>query len=421
MPSPQSTADDFGGLIDPAAHEPPSGAPWSEPAARAAIAAIVADAERAFDERNLWPGHPRDGATPAEASGEQPGLASLYYGAAGVIWALHELQRRGAATLSRDYAPIAAALPERHHAAPDFPDAADERGPAPALWMGESGIRLVAELLNPGATDTDRLYAVIIANADNPARELMWGPTGTMLAAAVLHERTGDARWREAWQRSADALWAAWTDELWEQQLYGNVLHSVGPAHGSAGTIAVLARGSLLDPDRRATLQRRAIAAYDRLALRGHDTDGTPLAQWPASTESAAPRTGGMRLQWCHGAPGIVASLAGLARDDDTLTRLLIAGGELTWRAGPPRKGPGLCHGAAGSGYALLKLAERTQDDRWRDRARAFAMHAIEQVHERRHHYGRGHYTLWTGDLGAAVFLADCLDDDARIPTLDRF
>jgi Lanthionine synthetase C-like protein len=415
---------DFEGLIDPTAHEPVTGGPWSERVARDAIAAIVADAEGAFDERNLWPAHRRDGATPEEASGELPGLASLYFGAAGVIWALHELQRRGSAELMHDYAPVAAELPERHRAAPDFPDAADERGPAPSLWMGEAGVRLVAQLVAPSSGNADALHGAILRNADNPALELMWGATGTMVAAATMHELTAETRWRDAWQRSADALWAVWDDELWEQQLRGRRLHSLGPAHGSAGTIAVLSGSELLDADRGEELERRAITAYARLARRGRDRrDGTPVAQWPASTESMTPRRGGIRLQWCHGSPGIVASLAHLAPNDDGFTELLVAGGELIWRAGPTRRGPGLCHGAAGSGYAMLKLAHRSGEERWLGRARAFAMHAIAEIVRRREHDGRGHYTLWTGDLGAAVFLQDCIDADAdaRIPTLDRF
>ena len=38
---------------------------------------------------------------------------------------------------------------------------------------------------------------------------------------------------------------------------------------------------------------------------------------------------------------------------------LAIGGGELTWRAGPLRKGPGLCHGTAGNGFAFLRAARR--------------------------------------------------------------
>jgi hypothetical protein len=48
-------------------------------------------------------------------------------------------------------------------------------------------------------------------------------------------------------------------------------------------------------------------------------------------------------------------------------------------------------------------------------------MHAIEQVERARTTYGRGRYTLWTGDLGTALYLQSCLDADAAFPTLDVF
>ena len=59
---------------------------------------------------------------------------------------------------------------------------------------------------------------------------------------------------------------------------------------------------------------------------------------------------------------------------------------ELTWRAGPhgEEKGPGICHGTAGNGYAFLKTFERTGDELWLERARRFAVHALEQVARRR-------------------------------------
>ena len=48
-----------------------------------------------------------------------------------------------------------------------------------------------------------------------------------------------------------------------------------------------------------------------------------------------------------------------------------VAGGELTWRAGPLVKGSGLCHGTSGNAYAFLVLHRRTGDELWLDRARA--------------------------------------------------
>jgi lantibiotic modifying enzyme len=120
---------------------------------------------------------------------------------------------------------------------------------------------------------------------------------------------------------------------------------------------------------------------------------------------------GQIRTQWCHGAPGIVATLAHVLD-----VELAVAGGELAWRAGPLRKGASLCHGTAGNGYAFLALLERTGDERWLERARTFAMHAAGQVARSRSDYGRGFYTLWTGDLGTALYFADCIDGGGELP-----
>src|SRR5439155_495878 len=76
---------------------------------------------------------------------------------------------------------------------------------------------------------------------------------------------------------------------------------------------------------------------------------------------------------------------------------LALGGGELTWRAGPLRKGANLCHGTAGNGYAFLAVLDRTGDERWLARARAFAMHAAGQVDRSRAEQGRGRYWIWTG------------------------
>jgi len=101
--------------------------------------------------------------------------------------------------------------------------------------------------------------------------------------------------------------------------------------------------------------------------------------------------------------------------------RLLLEGGALTWRAGPLSKGSNLCHGTGGNGYAFLKLYRRTRDPVSLERARAFAMVAITQVRGARAAFGRGRYSLWTGDLGLAVFLWDCISGEPHFPTIDVF
>src|SRR4029079_11542943 len=60
-----------------------------------------------------------------------------------------------------------------------------------------------------------------------------------------------------------------------------------------------------------------------------------------------------------------------------------------------------------------------TGDERWLERARAFAVHALEQVERERAEHGAGRYSLWTGDIGAAVMAQSCIDARPGMPTLD--
>jgi hypothetical protein len=383
-------------LFTPEAHERLTEDRWEPGRVHAAIREIVEDAEEAFD--GGWPTHPQDSDNDAEAERR---FRTVYMGGAGVVQALDSLQRRGLVELRANYVPY---LEQPYE--PDFPDADHER----SLWMGEMGIRLTLQRLSPSRENADRLHELIGANTQDERRELMWGSPGTMLAAAAMHELTGEARWLDLWHESAAWLCSEWDPQtgLWTQQLYGRVEQFIGPAHGFAGCVLALAR------DADDELHRRAAEATRRYAVEEDE-----LANWPplASTDSlTANRDGQIRLQWCHGAPGIVTSLAAVAPNDDEHARLLLAGGELTWRAGPLAKGANLCHGTAGNGYAFLALFARTGDELWLERARAFALHALAQVARARAEHGRGRYTLWTGDAGTALYLADCLAGGGTLP-----
>lgn len=361
-------------LFSPEAHEQLDDDPWHDTTARAAIASIIADAELAFDDG--WPMHPddfEDGDTDAAR------FRTIYLGGAGIVAALHRLAERGFVEPQRDYVPY---LEQSLDAAPDFPDA--ER----SLWMGEAGIRLVLQRLAPSTSNLERLAELIAANAEDERCELMWGSPGTILAGRELGlDVTPSLDWLRA-RRDEDGLWT--------QELYGQSTRYLGPAHGFAG--CALALDDLADVSE--TLGRFAV-----------EEEG--VVNWPPLPGSPldAGRDGLIRTQWCHGAPGIVATLAPFLDEE-----LAVAGGELTWRAGPLRKGANLCHGTAGNGYAFLALLDRTGDERWLTRARAFATHAANQVEHSRATHGRGRYTLWTGDLGTALFLADCIDGRGKLP-----
>jgi hypothetical protein len=148
----------------------------------------------------------------------------------------------------------------------------------------------------------------------------------------------------------------------WERCLYGDRYRGTGPWHGLVGNVRALAPA--LDETRRARLLADTEWLLEDAAV---VEDG--LVNWPFSNrpQLVSPE-GEIRLQFCCGAPGIVATAS------DYLPReLLLVGAELAWRAGPPgmEKGPCVCHGTAGIGYAFLKVFERTGDERWLDHARS--------------------------------------------------
>jgi hypothetical protein len=364
-------------IYDPTAHEPPTATPWDPARAEAGIAAIVADAEASV-AAGVWPNHPLD-----DDGDLHDGMTTVYLGSAGMIWALHRLGT------SLDLASLADEALRRHRERPDFD------GSTASVWLGEAGILLVALIVGAAGADDERLRELVVGNERNPTWELFWGSPGTMLAAR-------EAGLEEEWRRSAAILAEEWErgGGIWTQEIRGNPRQFLGPAHGFVGNVHAL-RGYLDDEELR---------ARGEPVLRAHAVANGSLVNWP-------PVVGAERLdrvQWCHGAPGIVSTVGDLMPPD-----LLLGGAELTWRAGPLAKGPGLCHGTGGNGYALLRTHAVTGDDLWLDRARRFAMHALEQVERARETYGRGRFALFTGDVGAALYARSCLQGDPRFPTMD--
>jgi hypothetical protein len=340
-------------LYAPETYERLTTTPWQEARVREGIRAVVADADAAYDADAMWPAHEWDGWRSALP------LKNLYVGAAGMAWGLDTLLRRGVGETGLEPAAVAREAFERFRAEPDF--LAGEELPAQkhsSLLNGEAGVLLVAWLLAPEDSFAGDLLALVRQNVGNEANELMWGVPGTLLVARTMLSRTGEERWRVAVQESEDALRDSRDgDGLWTQHLYGRVHRILGPPHGLVGNVAALGEvGSAAD-----VLARTAIVQGDH-------------ANWPSAADGPDEF---LRLQWCNGAPGIVITAAGYLDEE-----LLLAGAQLIWDAGPhgDEKGAGICHGTAGNGYALLKTFERTGDELWLERARAFAMHALEQA-----------------------------------------
>jgi hypothetical protein len=360
-------------------HEPLAGAAWEAAHAEEAIATIVADAEVAFDGKR-WPWHPADG--------NEDSPNTVYLGVAGMAWALEELGSAGWGDA------VLGAL-ERYRREPDM---GEEWAHAPSYLGGECGITLVGYRLTGDAALADRLHELVLANLEHEWNEMLWGAAGSLLATEAMIAWTGEQRWETAWNALADELESARdADGLWTQHRLGERRY-YGVGHGFAGNQLALSHRRAVDVD----------TVLGRHALR----DG-PLANW-SPAEEAPPEQ--IRVQWCHGAAGIVAGLGHVMEEE-----LALAGGELTWHAGPLAKGSNLCHGTAGNGYAFLVLHGRTGDELWLDRARAFGMHAIGQVERERAALGRGRYSLFTGDVGVALFLRHLLGGEDRFPAMGPF
>jgi hypothetical protein len=378
-------------LYEPSQFEALTEEPWDPARVEDAVARIVRDADAAFDPEKLWPAHEWDG-------WEEPlPLKNLYVGSAGVIWALDALRRRGHAETSLDLAAASVRTLELKRAAPDY--TADDHYHPAALLCGETAPLLVAFRLAPESAIADDLYALVRANFANLTDDVMWGVPGTLLAALAMHEWTDESRWVDAARESAQVLRdRRGEDGLWRQD---DDYRGLGTLHGAAGNTLVLLR---VEPD-------ETLASETANVLAGHAVREDGLANWPG-----APGRELVRLQWCTGAPGILAGAWDYLDEE-----LVIAGAELVWQAGAhgDEKGHGLCHGTSGNGFALLKAFARTGDERWLERAHRFAVHALAQAERLAATNGRRRYSLFTGDVGTALFASACLDVDARFPIVE--
>jgi hypothetical protein len=346
-------------------HRPLTHDAWSELAVRAVIEEIAADAISHFDPEGFWPGHPGD-------DGAVDGNPSFYWGAAGVIWAIDYLHRIGATRVAKDFRPMLPVLLERTVTAfeSNSPTGYAKHG---SLLFGDMGAALLVMRLAPTSSFADLVHRRAEANIELPIRELMWGMPGSMVAAIHMAEMTHEPRWRGLFEMQAARLFADLEDTpqgpLWTQDLYGAKDHWLGPVHGFAGK-----------REKQPTL-----------------------------------------CQHCHGAPGMVTTFADAPFATPEFDALLLDAGRFAWAAGPLTKGSNLCHGTGGNGYAFLKLYRRTNDPVWLDRARQFAMTAIVQYRGAQMAVGRGRYSLWTGDVGFAIYLWDCITGEPRFPTIDVF
>jgi lantibiotic modifying enzyme len=400
-------------LFDHSRHEPLTKNLWDQSIVQQEILSIIDDIKTSLLPDYCWPTHPLD----AESYSNTGAKWSSYAGAAGTIHALQILSRYGYKVINLSYS-----LESVYQSFLKKPDVSVE----PGLQIGELGILMPAILMQP---DDEELSRRVIRCMEStialPLFEITSGQTGMMHAALALYRKTGRNNWKDLYIKGAKSLIDNWTldqdtgEWLWQSQVFGPKRHYYGACHGIVGNANILLQGEdLLPAGYTEMIMERTISTL-QLSVKQYDN----LANWTLCTK---PNIDKLLVQWCHGAAGIITAMARTPRVDTHYSRqldqLLEDTAELVWQAGPLVKGSNICHGTAGNGYAFLYLYRRTSNTLWLDRARKFAIHALEQCQTARLHYGQGRYTLWTGDAGLAIFLHHCMyPESAAIPGLDLF
>ena len=332
-------------LYEPAQFEPLIDEPWVPARVEDAIAAIVSDADAAFDRDALWPAHDWDG-------WEEPlPLKNLWVGAAGVIWALDALRQRGHAETSLDLAAAALRTVELERAAPGF--TTDEHYHPAALFCGETGPLLVAS----GSPPIRRSRRTCMRSS---ARTSPTRPTTS----------TGEHRARF----SPPSRWANGPESAVGRRRRARRRPRCVPAVATTGcggrmtTTAASARCTA-PPGTRSPCSDSSRTTPSRARMRPFSpgmrsaTVASPTGPDAASAARAAARWW-ILPQWCTGAR--VSSPGVEYLDED----LVLAGAELVWHAGATatRRGTASVR-QIGQRLRTPKAFARTGDERWLERA----------------------------------------------------
>ena len=276
----------------------PVTAEWDEGGVRAAVLRIVADVEEAYRRRPLWPPHP------TRRWHRGVGAVPPCRRAGRCLGALDALAGRGHAEPKLDLPAVAVGALEAWRASPAvFPARrpAAARVLAPRRPSRRRARRLAAHRrARPGRRPAPARARDVHADEID---ELMWGTAGTSLPPPRSGIAPARSAGRTRCRESAAALLARReVDGLWTQRRFKNS-RNLGPVHGLVGNVQALL--TTIEGEQAASLRAETNAVLARYAVREHG-----LCNWPPAAGDALEhrRTGKIRLQWCHGAPGIVST-----------------------------------------------------------------------------------------------------------------
>lgn len=397
-------------MFDQDRHETCTDKPWDSSLVRDFMTSCVSkDAE--FIARQGWKTMEGNGAN-----------TTLYEGGLGVLWGIHYVSHALDFDVDFSVSDVAQTIYR------DFENFESRtlgqtgvKNFEASYFLGRSGSLNTLQKLDPVRYSDyqQQLIKIAHSNLNNPTLEVLWGGPGSILPILNNLERApSEQTLSQLFLTQFDCLMDALIEAedygcmAWRQDLYGNQVRLSGSGHGFAGNVYPFLRGQDFLPNaKREFLRETTVNTLIKTA-----TVESDLTNWMPSLDGDRPGRPSYLVQWCHGAPGIIMAVNDIPAGYSTeLDSLLIKAGELVWTAGPLQKGPGLCHGTDGNGWSFLKLFERTGDELWLQRARAFGVHAMTQyiaketpIHE-----------FWTGDSSLAPYLFACEHGISRVPLWD--
>jgi lantibiotic modifying enzyme len=129
-------------------------------------------------------------------------------------------------------------------------------------------------------------------------------------------------------------------------------------------------------------------------------------------------------VHWCHGAPGMIYLMAKAYKifNEQKYLDSCIKCGEIVWQKGLLKKGPGLCHGIASSGYVFLILFRLTNEEKYFYRAFVFAKFLKDEKFVNEARIPDRPFSLYEGTAGTVCFLLDLLHHEtAEFPFMNVF
>ncbi|SMF82154.1 lanthionine synthetase C family protein [Pseudobacteriovorax antillogorgiicola] len=348
---------------------------------------------------------------------------TLYFGASGSILSLARLSQRHDFKLPWSVADAIENVWKSFDEDPDFivegvlsagSDDPQLGKATPSYFLGSVGVLLARYVYSSATREQTQvmLEEELRSNLKNPTLEPLWAGSGTVIAACFMWSLTKGEVWKMLIQDHFNFYWAELESyasmKVWNQKLYESSFYMTGAGHGFVGNLFPFFKAfdALDQPSQDLLLQEGLQTILNTATVNGDK------ANWVSDLQKPKPGKDPYLVQWCHGSPGFIVSLdplpVGIRPDID---ELLVKAGNLVWEAGPLKKKAALCHGTDGNGYAFLKMYRRTNDSVWLSRARQFAMHAMSQRSMRS--------STWNGDLGLALYLDACLQEDADFPFLD--